>query len=189
LFYALTHDVFFVSLDEGILRGLIGEVAQGHGPASVRGDADGAQLVFDLNAKPAGGLYTVLSWLLSEQLVSASALGRARAEAVLRGAPERAGDDDAVRGLSLAYFGSVPVSPYGGGYTLGADGVRDPWLATASSPRWPRLPVEGSSVERFLAAVARSRSEISFDREGSDVAPGRTMRSLKVRITRSAAAE
>jgi len=187
VFYALTEKVFFASLDEGVLRRLIGDVAEGRGPAPAHGSADGSQLVFDLNAKPGGGLFTAFAWLLSEQLVHASAPARAQAEAVLRGSPERARDGEAVRALSFAYFGTAPTPPYGGAYTLGADGLRDPLLGTASSPRWPRLPVPGSMVDRLLAAVGRFRSEIAFEREGGDAKASRAMQSLHLRITRTPA--
>jgi len=185
LFYALTDHTFLVSLDERVLRGLVSDLAEGRGPIAPTGrpHADGAQLVIDLAGQRGGGLFTVLSWLLSEQLVRASASARAAAEALLRGAPESAGDRAAMRALALAYFGAVSTPPHGGTYTLAADGIRDPVLGSQSSPTWPRVPVEGSMVDKLLGAVGRFRSEIAFDPEGNVGSGTRRLQSLHVRAS------
>jgi hypothetical protein len=194
LFYALTSKELLVSLDEGVLHQLVADLAEGRGPVSPTTSgqpaSDRSQLVFDLRGRRDAGLYTLLSWLLSEQLVAASAAPRAQAEAILRGAPERAGDASLVRALNLAYFGAVPTTPYGGGgsaggsYTLGPDGVKDPILGSANSPRWPNLPVPGSIVDRLLGAIGAFRSEIAFDAEGNDRKHGGSgLQSLHVRTT------
>jgi hypothetical protein len=187
LFYALTDKAFLVALDESVLRGLVADLAAGRGPVAQREKAagDGSQLVFDLSSRCEGGLHTVLGWLLAEQLVRASGPAHQQAEALLRGAPELAGpsaaDRAALRALSLAYFGSAPVPPHGGAYALGADGVRDPVLGTASSPEWPALPVPGSMIERVQASLGQFRSEIAFDDEGGAARTSAAGRSLHVR--------
>jgi hypothetical protein len=185
LFYALTEKAFFVSLDEGVLRRLVADLAEGRGPVASGAAAatgDRSQLVFDLKGRREGGLYTVLSWLLSGQLALASSPARAQAEALLRGAPEKAGDEAAVHALHLAYFGAVPTPPYGGTYTLGADGIHDPVLGSTSSPVWPNLPVPGSIVDKLFSAVAGFRSEMAFDTEGAGRGHGSTQ-SLHVHLT------
>jgi hypothetical protein len=181
IFYALTESALLVSLDERVLRGLIDDLVDGRlpGPAAAP-RSDGSQLVFDLAGAKNGALVTVLGWLLSSEVVAASESSRAHAQALLLGAPERANDPAALRALSLAYFGSAPVPPYGGHYTIEQAGVRDPARGTTSSPRWPSLPVEGSPVDKLLTAVGRFRSEIAFDREGPKGAGG--MQSLHVRV-------
>ncbi len=187
LFYALTDKAFLVSLDEAVLRQLVVDLADGRGPiaeaSAGRTPTDRSQLVFDLKGRRDAGLYTVLSWLLSDQLVRASPAPRMQAEALLRGAPERAADPAATRALHLAYFGAVPTPPHGGTYSLGPDGIRDPVLGSASSPRWPSLPVTGSIVDKLFSAVGGFRSEIAFDPEGHDRPRGRGMQSLHVRTT------
>jgi hypothetical protein len=184
-FYALTDKTFLVSLDERVLRQLVADVADGRGPgsSSEKRGGDGAQLVVDLAGDQRGGLFTVLGWFLSEALVETSGPARAQAEALLRGAPERSGDREAMRALSLAYFGAVPAPPYGGTYTLGIDGVRDPARGTACAPRWPHLPVPGSMIDKLFGAVGRFRSEIAFDSEGRETKGARGMQSLHVRTT------
>jgi len=182
LFYALLEKTLVISLDEQVARRLIGEFADGRAPVAKTG-GDGAQLVFDLAGSKEGALFTVLGWLLSEQLVRAGEPARAHAEALLRGAPEYAADAAKIHTLSLAYFGAAPVPPYGGSYALGPDGVSDPVRGTASSPKWPTLPVSGSLVDTLLRAVGRVRSEIAFDSEGRDAKTGRTMQSLHVRTS------
>jgi hypothetical protein len=191
LFYALTDKAFLLSLDEGVLHQLVRDLAEGRGPVaddpgkSPPGDrtnaSNASQLVFDLTGEREGGLFTVLAWFFSEQLVGASSPSRAQAEAVLRGAPERASDAAATRALAFAYFGAVPTPPYGGVYTLATDGLHDPALGSASAPRWPPLPVAGSTVDKLLGAIGRFRSEVAFDSEGHDPRTGRAMQSLHVR--------
>jgi hypothetical protein len=183
LFYALAEKAFLVSLDERVLRGLVADLAEGRGPVATNGKprADGAQLVVDLAGQRSGGLFTVFGWLLSEQLVRASAPARADAEALLRGAPELASDRAALRALALAYFGAVSTPPHGGSYTIAADGVRDPLLGSLSSPTWPKVPISGGAVDKLLGAIGRFRSEIAFDPEGSDASA--RMRSLHVRAS------
>ena len=116
-------------------------------------------------------------------LIRDSEPARAHAEALLRGSPERTLDEKGLRALALSYFGAVPTPPYGGAYSLGADGVRDPVRGTASSPRWPALPVAGSMIDKLLGSVGRFRSEIAFDPEGRTTKDGRGMQSLHVRAT------
>jgi hypothetical protein len=184
-FYALTDKALFVALDERVLRVLVRDAAEGRGPVSSRksNDGDGAQLVVDLAGDRQGGLFTVLSWFLSQAVIHESGPGRAHAEALLRGAPERTLDEKGLRALALACFGAVPMPPHGGAYSLGPDGVRDPFRGTASFPRWPALPVPGSMVDKLLGSIGRFRSEIAFDPEGRATKDGRGMQSLHVRAT------
>jgi hypothetical protein len=184
-FYALTDKALYVALDERVLRALIRDAVEGRGPVSSRksNEGEGAQLVVDLAGNRQGGLFTALSWFLSQAVIHESGPGRAHAEALLRGSPERTQDEKGLRALALAYFGAVPTPPYGGAYTLGPDGVRDPLRGTASSPRWPSLPVPGSMVDKLLGSIGRFRSEIAFDAEGGATKDGRGMQSLHVRAT------
>jgi hypothetical protein len=166
VFYCLTEKALFISPDEAVLRRLLAESADGRAPRSVPTGAtpgEGSQLVFDLAAQPRGGLLTVLGWLLSERVSSASSPGRVQAEALLRGVPDRPSDPAALRALSFAYFGRHAAPPFGGSYTLGPDGVRDPLRGTASSPIWPPLPASGSDVERWLKGFGRLRVEVGFE--------------------------
>ena len=184
-FYTLTDKAIFVALDERVLRMLIRDFAEGRSPVSSRksNDNDGAQLVVDLAGDRQGGIFTVLSWVLSQELIHQSETSRAHAEALLRGAPERTLEEKGLRSLALGYFGAVPTPPYGGTYSLGPDGIRDPLRGTASSPRWPALPVAGSMVDKLLGSIGRFRSEIAFDPEGRPTKDGRGMQSLHVRAT------
>jgi hypothetical protein len=184
-FYALTDKALYVALDERVLRMLVRDATEGRGPVSARksNDSDSAQLIVDLAGDPQGGLFTALSWLLSQAIIHESAPARALAEALLRGAQERTLDEKGLRALALAYFGAVPMPPYGGAYSLGPEGVRDPVRGTASAPRWPALPVPGSMVDKLLGSIGRFRSEIAFDPEGRVTKDGRGMQSLHVRAT------
>ncbi len=184
-YYALTDKALYVALDEGVLRLLLRDLAEGHGPVASRksNDGDSSQLVVELAGDRRGGLFTALSWIMSQAILRESGPARAHAEALLRGGFDRAPDETGLRALALAYFGTVPMPPYGGAYSLGADGVSDPVRGTASSPRWPALPVPGSMVDKLLGSVGRFRSEIAFDPEGPTTTDGHGMQSLHVRAT------
>jgi len=167
IFYALNRGVFLVSLNEHTLRRLVDDLVDGRGPSPAKAAAGGSQLVVDLAGEKQGALFTVLSWLLTEESIDVGEHSSSTAEALLIGARDRAGSPQAIRALGLAYLGSMPVPAEGGAFTLAADGVHDPRRGSASAPVWPKVPVAGSPVDKLLSAVGRFRSEIAFDREGS----------------------
>ena len=181
IFYALSRGVFLASFNEGTLRRLVDDLVDGHGPGPAATSATGSQLVVDLAGEKQGALFTVLSWLLTEESIDAGS-SRAVAEALLVGARDRASDPRALRALGLAYWGSVPVPPEGGAFTLAADGVHDPRRGSASAPVWPKGPVAGGPVDKLLSAVGRFRSEIAFDREGPGKGDGELL-SLHAKVT------
>jgi hypothetical protein len=164
--YALTRGVFLASFDERTLRRLVDDVIDGHGPSPATATAGGSQLVVDLAGEKEGALFTMLSWLLTQESLGENRSSDELAEALLVGSRDRAGDPAAIRALGFATFGSMPVPPEGGQWTLAEDGVHDPHRGSASAPIWPELPVPGSPTDKLLSAVGRFRSEIAFDREG-----------------------
>ena len=184
IYYALTRGVFLASFNEPTLRRLVVDLLDGHGPSPATAAAGGAQLVVDLASDKQGALSTVLGWLLTEESMTANRLSREAAEALMVGAPASAGEPAAIRALGLAYLGSMPVSPEGGQWTLGDDGVRDPHRGSASAPVWPDVPVPGSPTEKLLSAVGRFRSEIAFDQEGPGKGKGKGgLLSLHAKVT------
>jgi hypothetical protein len=182
IYYALSRGVLLASLNEYTLRRLVDDLLDGHGPTPAKAGAGGSQLVVDLAGEKQGALFTVLSWLLTEESIQAASSSDQVAEALLVGARDRASDPRALRALGLAYLGSMPVPPEGGAYTLAADGLRDPRRGSASAPVWPKVPVAGSPVDKLLSAVGRFRSEIAFDREGSGKGDAGLL-SLHARVT------
>ena len=182
IYYALTRGVFLASFSERTLRRLVDDLLDGHGPTPAAAGGKGSQLIVDLAGDKQGGLFTVLSWLLTEEAVQVGHRSRSVAEALLVGARDRASDPAAIRALGLAYLGSMPVPPEGGAWTLAADGVRDPRRGSLSAPIWPTLPIAGSPADRLLSAVGRFRSELAFDREGSGQGKGGLL-SLHARVT------
>ncbi len=166
IYYALSRGVFVASFNETTVRRLVDDLIDGHGPSAAAA-SKGSQLVVDLAGEKQGGLFTLLSWLLTRESLQRGEASRSIAEALLVGARDRAGDPAAIRALGLAYLGSVPVPPEGGQWTLADDGVHDPRRGSASAPVWPELPVAGSPTDKLLGAVGRFRSEIAFDHEGS----------------------
>jgi hypothetical protein len=74
------------------------------------------------------------------------------------------------------------VTPDGGAWTLAKEGLRDPARGTHYAPVYPDVPVPGSPVNKVIQALARVRTQVAFDDEGTDDA-GKTMRSLRARAT------
>jgi hypothetical protein len=181
IYYALSRGVFLASLSEATLRRLVDDLIDGHGPSPAKAGAGGSQLVVDLAGEKQGAIFTVLSWLLTQESLELSSSSEL-AEALLVGARDRAGDPAAIRALALAYLGSVPVPPEGGAFTLATDGVHDPRRGSASAPVWPKVPVAGSPVDKLLSAVGQFRSEIAFDREGQGKGAAGLL-SLHARVT------
>ncbi len=181
VYYALANGALVIALDEQAIRLVIDDLVEGRAPKPVaRAAQGGAQHVLDLTLDKQGAISTVIGWLLEGEVQSAGGRSRAAAEVILRGAPELR-DAASVRAIGLAYLGAAPLTPDGGSYAIGPDGVRDPARGTAHAPTWPALPVPGSPVAKLLGAVRSFRSELSVDREGA--ARRDAMQSLHARIT------
>lgn len=184
VYYAVTEGALIITLQPWLIERLIDEQLDGTGPTS-RGKpapSESAQLSLEVGSEPGKALGSVIGWLLEAQVLKSSDASRINAEAILRGAPERAGDPAAVRALALATFGAVPVTPDGGAWTLAKEGLRDPVRGTTYAPVYPDVPVAGSPVGKVIQALARVRTQVAFDDEGKDDA-GKTMRSLRARAT------
>ena len=180
IFYAMCNGALLVSLQEWTLRKVIDGRLDGHGPVAHAPKAPGgAQLAVDLGGDPAGGLWTALGWIAETALHEGASHARARARALLVGAP--AASD--FRALAMAYFGEIPTPPDGGIYTRAKDGISDPSRGTAHAPSWPALPVRGSPVGAVVDAVAGVRTELSFDDEGPGARPDERFQSLRARAT------
>lgn len=170
VFYAVAGGALIVAMQSWVMEQLIDERLDGHGVDSVgKGDGGGTQLAFDLASAPGKGLWTALAWETESELISKAGNGsQPLAEALLRGAPEKAGDPAAVRALGLAYFGQSPLTPDGSPYSLARDGVKDPVRGTDHAPSWPDVPVAGSPLEKVLRALASVHTTVGFDDEGKD---------------------
>jgi hypothetical protein len=186
LYYAFCEGALVLSLRNDVIRALIDERLDKKAPTTAApaqvGGREAPQLVIDIAPGERGPIWTVLTWLLEGEALRAARGSRAAAEAVLRGAPERSGDAAAMRQLAIATLGSAPVTPDGGVYSLGPDGVRDPARGTLHAPSWPAVPVAGSPVAKVMASLLSFRAELSFDDEarprGSE-----QMQSLHARVT------
>ncbi len=177
VFYTIVDGAFMVSFSERTLQSLIDE--RGGKRSTDAADAtqgDAPQFVLQWASAKGAPLNQVLGWLLESTGIRRQSESRARAEALLRGAP---GAD--LRAISLAYEGSEPLPPDGGQYSLGPDGVRDPARGSAVLEKWPKLPVPASPVERLLSALAGFRGEVSFDDEPA-VPGSEPMHSLHARV-------
>jgi hypothetical protein len=184
VFYAVTEGAIVVTLQRWLIERLIDEQLDGAGPRTAQAtEPSSTQLDVEIGSSPGKGLWSCLVWLLERQLLMAGELrSRGAAEALFHGAPERAADAAAVRALGLATFGASPVTADGAAYAWSREGPRDPARGTDYAPTWPPLPVAGSPVARVMDALARVRTQESFDDEGKDD-EGRPMRSLHARAT------
>jgi hypothetical protein len=187
LYYALCDSALYVSLNERVLRSLVGADLDGHAPVAAR-DASAAQLIADTAFVPQGGMYTALAWLLQAALLNENQAARDEAEAVLRGAPEAGADRQRMRDVALATLGAIPVTVDGHDFELKKEGVVDPNWGSPHAPRWVSLPVPGSPVARLLDGLRSLRSQIRFDAE-PDVGSRQSQESLLVRLRLNLAAD
>jgi hypothetical protein len=173
VYYSLLDSAFVLSLtrvgvetaiDQVLDAPPLGKEAAGAARLDRRGPS-GDQLTLDLAGAPGSALHRVGVWLATRELLRRSEAAHALAKAVLRGAPELAGDGSRVRALMRAYFGTVAVTPEGRDYRLAPDGIEDPLRGTYHAPAWPALPVPGSIVDRTLARLVSFRTGLSFEEE------------------------
>jgi hypothetical protein len=178
VFYAVANGALLIATQQWVLLRLIDERLDGGAPsASTAKAADSTQLSFDLASGPGKGLWTAMSWVMErEMLDDAQWKSVGEADMLLRGAPEIAGDPVAVRALSLAYLGEVPVTADGAPFSYGREGTRDPTRGSAYAPSWPDVPVPGSPVDKLLRALGGMHTQVAFDDEGKD--GEKAMRSL-----------
>jgi hypothetical protein len=181
VFYAIAEGALLLSLQHDLVRGLIDQQLDGTGARAQGRDSLHGQLIVDVAAAERQALWTVLGWVLEHEARETAPLSRADARVVLRGAPELRSQPDALRALTQATLGRLPVTPDGGSYGWTPSGVRDSVRGTMHAPRWPAVPVDGSPTAALLGAVASFRSELAFDDEGKTPA-GERMRSLRVRL-------
>ena len=181
LYYAMCEGALLLTLQPRTMRWLVDRRLDHDEPHKAAADPTHSQLLVDLAGTERGALFTVLSWQLEQQALETATRSRADAEVVLRGAPELAGNGEAIRALSLATLGAAPLTPDGQSYELAPSGVRDPSRGDLFAPMWPALPVAGSPAAKLLGALASFRSELSFDDEGKTAA-GERMQSLRVNL-------
>lgn len=166
LYYAFCEGALVLAMRQDLLRNLIDDRLDKNmpGPAPAA-SAQAPQLAIDIAPGERGPLFTILTWLLERRTMEAATASRAAAEALLRGAPEKAGDAAAMRALAMAIMGAVPMTPDGQTYVAAPDGPRDPARGTPHAPMWPSVPVPGSPVEKVMATLAGFRAELGIDDE------------------------
>jgi hypothetical protein len=182
VYYALLPHMLLVSFNEAVLSAVIDEVQDGTAPrAADPAQHEAPQAVLELAPKSGGAMSNALVWYLSSVVLQADAAARAQASAVLRGAPEAAGDPDRVAALMRAYFGDVAVTPEARHYTLGPDGPRDPLRGSPYAPSWPATPVAGSPIADLVSRLRSLRAQFSIDDEPTPVGPN-SPRSIHIHL-------
>ncbi len=182
VYYALTKGALVIALSEMAIHSIIDARLDGKAPVPAA-SGGGSQLSVEASSERGRALWTSLAWIAEGELLDRDdGASAAMAEALLRGAPEAASDATRVRSLAFAYFGAAPLTPDGGAYTLGPDGLRDPVRGSLFAPAWPNLPVPGSPIDALLSAITHARADLSFDEEGKDTA-GQAIKSLHAHVT------
>jgi hypothetical protein len=186
LYYAMAGDVFLVTLNRSVMRGLIDQALDGKLPKqnlpSAGREAD-AQAVLELVPLKKGALRALLASALTLASIEAARSSHFAAEAILRGVPESAHKSERSAELALAYLGAVPLTPDGRRYALASQGIVDPLRGSAHAPEWPLVPAPESSADRVVSALSRFRSDLSFDteRQAND-STQLPLRSLRARV-------
>lgn len=170
LYYAFCESALITSFRFDVLRRVLDERLDNKTPAAAPipkpGEHGAPQLAVDLSPNgQKSPLWTLAGWVLEEAAQDAHRRSMAMAEALFRGAPEKANDAAAISALGLSVFGAVPIPPDGGTYSFGPEGVRDPARGSRYAPSWPAVPVPGSPVDKLVSNISRFRAEMSFDDE------------------------
>jgi hypothetical protein len=165
LYYSLTKDRFVLSPHLPTLKRLLGRELEPPEQTNPTKAADGGQLVVDLRPRAdQSALRAVGAWL-AELGVREMGVYDPFADLLLRALPSTSADDGAYQTLAFSHLGGIPVTADGKLYQRATSGLLDPERGTAHAPRWPRVPVAGSTVEHILRTLRRLRTEVSIDRE------------------------
>jgi hypothetical protein len=185
MYYAITRGAIVVTLERATLEHLIDARLDDRAPKPAADKKAGSQLSVEAASDKGHAVWTALAWVFEGELLGREAgASAAAAEALFRGAPERAADATAMRALAFATFGVAPLTTDGAAYSFGPEGLRDPVRGSAYAPSWPDVPVPGSPVEALMRALTHARADLSFDDEGEDDA-GKKMQSLHARVSTS----
>jgi hypothetical protein len=187
IYYAFCRSALLLSLKQDVMRALIDERLDDAGPVSAPaakpGERGRPQFVLDIAPKERGPIASILMWLLAERAIVAGERSRAMAEALFRGDPGRAVDPAATRALSLALFGSAPVTPDGGLYAMAPEGVKDPARGSLYAPVWPAIPLPGSPIDKAISKLSLFHVELGFDDEARPKGSSAQIQSLHARMT------
>jgi hypothetical protein len=181
LSYALSDHALYLSPQAWVIEQLLDEEALGGLPtAADERNQDLGQATLEIQAKTGGGLATSVHWLFEHSVSRHASIGEA--EMLLVGAPAARANAKSYEALSLAYLGSIPLTPDGKPFELRPSGAADPHRGNDHERSWPALPLPGSPTSRVLEALELLRTDIGFDDEPTP--PGSPeARSLAVTIT------
>lgn len=169
LHYATPKDRIVLSLDKPTLMAAIDAALDDRGPTALDPKAkEGAQSV--VTVATAGKE----SWLAKALLGALEAEARTAlrgtfrdAEALLRGLPGTAPGSAEWEKAALGYLGTVPRSPHGGTFTVGAEGLPTHSIyGSEAEPQFPEIPVAGSPLSELVQSIERLTFGIAFEGEG-----------------------
>lgn len=185
IYYALTKKQLLVALQPDVIQHLIARFdAEGSVKPSPEVKSTSSQLVVDFapRSDQAGSLVaqsalrTVAVWLM-EKGAQEAGLENPLADLLLTGAPIQGVPGDYEQ-QALRWLGAIPVTPEGKPYQLTQVGIADPARGSTHAPRWPKLPIPDSAVQRLLESLVAIRAGIAVDREPGEA----NERSLRTRV-------
>ena len=169
LYYVQTSDAFVVALDPSVLHVVVDRLLADETPKP--GPDDGAQLIFEASSSTGKAMWTVGSWMLQSEAITAQRVAERAAEIIMLGAPGADGPALLVE-LGYAYFGATPLSARGSpSFLMGNTGAGDPAFGTQISRVFPELPLAGSPVQGLMERLAGIRIEVAFDKEPAAAGP------------------
>ncbi len=178
LYYVQTSDAFVVALDPSVLHVVIDRLLADEAPKP--GPDDGPQLIFEARSSTGKAIWTVGSWMLQSEAITAQRVAERAAEILMLGAPGADGPALIVE-LGYAYFGATPLSARGSpSFLMGPTGAGDPAFGTEISRVFPELPLAASPVQGLMKRLAGIRVEVAFDKEPA--AAGADARSLHTHL-------
>lgn len=164
LYYAIAGDVCILSLSRDALIARIDAASEARKTAGP--DPRKAQVVLQYAPKsPTGWLNRAVGGLAEKSMEDAHTAAL-RAAWLLHAAtpgltPEARGE------RAMAYLGLVPTSPFGGRFSLDANGaLTHDLLGTENAPVVPESPVAGGPLARFLDRLVRLAFDLSFEGQG-----------------------
>ncbi len=170
LHYAIVKDVFVLSLDRGTLEQQIDAVLEGKTPKPATKDAKGAEQSM-LAIKPGGPKSwlsrTILGLLERGTVASTRSAYRAYEVLALGLRDTLPKDPAALERRAIAYLGFSPGVAHGGHFELKDGAVHHSLYGTEHAPAFPKLPIDGSPVTAFVAALDELRLTLSFEGEGT----------------------
>ena len=163
LYYAIAGDTFVLSLSKATLKSRIDSALD----ALAAPNAARTQVALQYApARPDGWMNRTIAGTTELQLATAHRTASRAAGLFGAAFPGLTPAERDAR--AVAYVGFTPVSPFGGGFTLDAQGnVQHERLGTEVRPTVPPSPMVGAPLSEFLTHLVGLQFSLAFEGEGN----------------------